>query len=88
MGKASGMEPPICHWAKQAKQRDDMHWAVLGCAVETLPVAIVPSDDPVHAPTHTLPQVLLAHGLSPCVNLKGPDGRRRTLIKTWYNSNW
>ena len=41
--------------------------------------------------SHTVllhPQALLAHGLSPSVTLKGHDGRRRTLIKTWYNANW
>ncbi|PRW33529.1 ankyrin repeat [Chlorella sorokiniana] len=33
-------------------------------------------------------EVLLAHGLSPSVVLKGNDGRRRTLLKTWYNTNY
>ncbi len=39
-------------------------------------------------PANPTPQALLAHGLSPSVTLKGHDGRRRTLIKTWYNANW
>lgn len=34
------------------------------------------------------PQALLAHGLSPSVTFVGHDGRRRTLIKTWFNANW
>lgn len=34
------------------------------------------------------PQVLLAWGLSPQVNIKSGDGRKRTLLKTWFNINW
>ena len=64
----------------------------LGCRRFASPAARPPCNSRAEtkAPALAAPaslQVLLARGLSPSASIKDGDGRKRTLLKTWYNSN-